>query len=68
MLEAEDAGLYKFDVLSQRGLGHIRDAAEMVEKRHGITLDIHDVKRFKEDEKVKALLREGQTMGCFYVE
>jgi DNA polymerase-3 subunit alpha len=68
MLEAEDAGLYKFDVLSQRGLGHIRDAAEMIEKRHGITLDIHDVKRFKQDEKVKALLREGQTMGCFYVE
>ncbi|MDB9774898.1 DNA polymerase III subunit alpha [Vicingaceae bacterium] len=68
MLEAEDAGLYKFDVLSQRGLGHIRDAAEMIEKRHGVSLDIHDVKHFKEDEKVKALLREGQTMGCFYVE
>lgn len=68
MLEAEDAGLYKFDVLSQRGLGHIRDAAEMVEKRHGLSLDIHDVKHFKQDEKVKELLREGQTMGCFYVE
>lgn len=31
MLEAEDLGLYKFDILSQRGLGHIRDAVEMVE-------------------------------------
>jgi DNA-directed DNA polymerase III PolC len=30
MLEAEDMGLYKFDILSQRGLGHIRDAVEMV--------------------------------------
>ncbi|MBX2980781.1 MAG: DNA polymerase III subunit alpha [Flavobacteriales bacterium] len=30
MLEAEDLGLYKFDILSQRGLGHIRDAVEMV--------------------------------------
>lgn len=33
MLEAEDLGLYKFDILSQRGLGHIRDAVELVEKR-----------------------------------
>jgi DNA-directed DNA polymerase III PolC len=33
MLEAEDLGLYKFDILSQRGLGHIRDAVEMVERR-----------------------------------
>ncbi|MCU0320378.1 MAG: DNA polymerase III subunit alpha, partial [Flavobacteriales bacterium] len=30
MLEAEDLGLYKFDILSQRGLGHIRDAVELV--------------------------------------
>ncbi|MEZ4739619.1 MAG: DNA polymerase III subunit alpha [Flavobacteriales bacterium] len=30
MLEAEDLGLHKFDLLSQRGLGHIRDAVEMV--------------------------------------
>lgn len=33
MLEAEDLGLYKFDILSQRGLGHIRDAVELVERR-----------------------------------
>ncbi|MCB0791316.1 MAG: DNA polymerase III subunit alpha, partial [Flavobacteriales bacterium] len=32
MLEAEDLGLYKFDILSQRGLGHIRDAVELVER------------------------------------
>ena len=30
MLECEDLGLHKFDLLSQRGLGHIRDAVEMV--------------------------------------
>ncbi|MBK6775452.1 MAG: PHP domain-containing protein [Flavobacteriales bacterium] len=33
MLEAEDLGLHKFDLLSQRGLGHIRDAVELVECR-----------------------------------
>ncbi|MES2619747.1 MAG: DNA polymerase III subunit alpha, partial [Bacteroidota bacterium] len=26
MLEAEDAGLYKYDILSQRGIGHIKEA------------------------------------------
>jgi DNA polymerase III alpha subunit len=31
MLEAEDLGLHKFDILSQRGLGHIRDAVEMLD-------------------------------------
>lgn len=33
MLEAEDLGLYKFDILSQRGLGHIRDAVELVNEK-----------------------------------
>ena len=33
MLEAEDLGLYKFDILSQRGLGHIRDCVELVQQR-----------------------------------
>ncbi len=30
LLECEDLGLHKFDLLSQRGLGHIRDAVELV--------------------------------------
>lgn len=68
MLEAEDIGLYKFDILSQRGLGHIRDTVDIVKANRGEDIDIHDVKRFKEDEKIKALIRNGKCMGCFYVE
>jgi DNA polymerase-3 subunit alpha len=68
MLEAEDVGLYKYDILSQRGLGHIRDAVELVKKNRGETVDIHDIARFKRDERVRALIREGRCMGCFYVE
>jgi DNA polymerase-3 subunit alpha len=68
MLEAEDVGLYKFDILSQRGLGHIRDAVDIVKENRGIDIDIHQVKKFKEDEKIKALIRDGKCMGCFYVE
>ena len=68
MLEAEDVGLYKYDILSQRGLGHIKDTVEIVRKNHGVEIDIHDVDAFKKDEKVKALIREGRCIGCFYVE
>ncbi len=67
MLEAEDLGLHKFDLLSQRGLGHIRDAVELVE-RSGRPIDIHDIPRFKQDPAIKDLLRVGDTIGCFYVE
>ena len=68
MLEAEDIGLYKFDILSQRGLGKIKDALGLIEKNNGIEIDIHDVKKFTQDKEVKKLLRVGKCIGCFYVE
>jgi DNA polymerase-3 subunit alpha len=68
MLEAEDVGHYKFDILSQRGLGHIRDAVDIVKQNRDIDIDIHQVKEFKEDPKIRALIRDGRCMGCFYVE
>jgi DNA polymerase III subunit alpha len=68
MLEAEDIGLYKFDILSQRGLGKIKDAVQIIKQNKGIDIDIHDVTKFKQDEEIKNLLRKGKTIGCFYVE
>ena len=67
---AEDVGLYKFDILSQRGLGKIKDCLQIIEQNHPNheKIDIHDVRKFFEDERVKELLREGQAIGCFYVE
>ncbi len=70
MVVAEDIGLYKFDILSQRGLGKIKDTVEIV--NHNYTdqppVDIHDIKRFKEDERIKYLLKNAKAIGCFYVE
>ncbi|MBT8255830.1 MAG: PHP domain-containing protein, partial [Bacteroidia bacterium] len=70
MVVAEDIGLYKFDILSQRGLGKIKDAVEVVKYNHPnkAPIDIHDIKRFKEDERIKYLLRNAKAIGCFYVE
>ena len=68
MLEAEDVGLYKFDILSQRGLGHIKDAVELVKENTGVEIDIHRIQDFKQDTRIKQLLKTGNTIGCFYVE
>ena len=69
MVVAEDIGLHKFDILSQR-LSKIQDALALVRLNNGNRnpFDIRDLQRFKEDEKVKELLRNGKAMGCFYVE
>jgi len=70
MLEAEDVGLYKFDILSQRGLSKISDCMDIIKQNQpdNPPHDIHDVKHFMHDEKVKNILRTGETIGCFYVE
>ncbi|OAQ39522.1 DNA polymerase III subunit alpha [Pedobacter psychrophilus] len=68
MYNAEDLGLYKFDILSQRGLGHIKDTLAIVKKNRGITIDIHDIPKFMKDEKIIEHLEKGNLVGCFYVE
>jgi len=68
MYVAEDIGFEKLDILSQRGIGHINDAVDMIRKNHGINIDIHQVEKFKNDPKVKAQLKRAETNGCFYIE
>jgi DNA-directed DNA polymerase III PolC len=68
MLEAEDLGLAKFDILSQRGLGHIKDAIQIVKQNRSEAIDIHRIQEFKHDERIRKLISTGHTMGCFYVE
>jgi len=70
MVVAEDIGLHKFDILSQRGLSKIQDALHIVRKNkpEDTLLDIRNLQAFKQDEKIKSILRDGRAMGCFYVE
>ncbi len=68
MYHAEDLGFHKYDVLSQRGLGHIKDAVSLVRSNQGKAVDIHNVAMIKEDKQVKAQLYTGQCIGCFYIE
>ena len=68
MHAAEDFGIYKFDILSQRGLGHIKETVKQVKRNQGIDIDVYQFNKFKHDERIKDLMRTGKTMGCFYVE
>ncbi|WP_396590796.1 DNA polymerase III subunit alpha [Allomuricauda sp. R78024] len=71
MVIAEDVGLYKFDILGQRGLGKIKEALEIISynqpEKHK-EIDIHDIKGFKTDVTINNLIKTAQCMGCFYVE
>src|SRR5690606_13511843 len=68
MFEADRIGLYKFDILSQRGLGHIKDALELIAKNRGKHIDIHQVDNFFNDPTLAKKIREADTIGCFYIE
>lgn len=68
MYGAEDLQYHKYDVLSQRGLGHIRDAVDLVKQNQGKAIDVHNVAAIKEDPNVRAQLRSGHCIGCFYIE
>lgn len=70
MVIAEDAGLYKYDILGQRGLGKIKEALEIIRynQPEKELPDIHETKPFFVDKNVNDMVREGNCIGCFYVE
>ena len=68
MFVAENIGLYKLDVLSQRGLGHIRECIQLVKANRHLDLDIHEIEKFKRDPLIREQLMHGHTIGCFYIE
>lgn len=65
---AEDIGLEKFDILSQRGIGHIDDSVKLIEKNRGIRLNIRDTTISKNEKRCNEFLGIGRTIGCFYIE
>lgn len=68
MYVAEEIGFAKFDVLSQRGLGHIKSCVDIVKENYNINIDIHAIQKFKKDPEIRRQLVNHETMGAFYVE
>ena len=65
---AEKIGLYKLDILSQRGLGHIKETIEIVKENRNEQIDITQVEKFKKDKQIASRIRNADTIGCFYIE
>lgn len=65
---AEDIGFDKFDILSQRGIGHIDDTVKLIQKNRDIKVDIRDTRISKDEAKANQYLGMGRTIGCFYIE
>jgi DNA polymerase-3 subunit alpha/error-prone DNA polymerase len=65
---AEDIGFEKFDILSQRGIGHIDDSVKLIKKNRGITVDIRNTALSKDEATANMFLERGKTIGCFYIE
>ncbi len=68
MFIAEKVGLFKLDILSQRGLGHIKETIELVQQNKQVSINIHEVEKFKKDKRVAEQIRNADTIGCFYIE
>lgn len=65
---AEKIGLFKLDILSQRGLGHIRETIELVKQNQNKLIDITRIDNFKKDKKIAERIRNADSIGCFYIE
>ena len=67
---AESVGIFKFDILAQRGLSKIKDAIALIRENQpdAVIMDIDDTAPFKEDPAINELLQVGDCMGVFYVE
>lgn len=68
MYEAEAIGYEKFDILSQRGIGHIKEAVQIIRENRQVEIDIHAVRNFMKDPQINQQLKDGNTIGCFYIE
>ena len=65
--QAEEAGLVKIDLLGNRSLSVIRDTCDAVRESGGPDLRYETFDPI-DDPETQALIRDGRTMGVFYVE
>lgn len=63
----EDYGFVKLDFLGNRSLAVIRDTLASVKENYGVPLSYDKLNPIN-DLQTQSLIKEGRTMGCFYVE
>jgi DNA polymerase-3 subunit alpha len=62
----ESAGMLKMDFLGLKTLTVLKDAMELIERNHGVKIDIDNIPL--DDEKTYALYQRGDTIGTFQFE
>ena len=62
----EDSGLLKMDFLGLKTLTVMRDAIELIKKRHKVTIDVDEIPF--DDKKTYELFQRGDTTGIFQFE
>lgn len=67
MFAVEEAGLIKIDLLGNRSLGVLEDSLQALGAR-GIRTPVHNLAALTTDPATVQMIREGRTMGCFYIE
>ncbi len=67
MYQVEEAGLLKIDIIGQKGLAVIEEAAEMAGENTGRSLRPEGTS-CAADSATAGMMREGRTVGCFYIE
>ncbi|MBC7187738.1 MAG: DNA polymerase III subunit alpha, partial [Calditrichaeota bacterium] len=65
--QTEEAGLVKIDLLGNRSLAVIRDALQAIRTNYGVEITYQDWNPI-DDPKTQELIRNGDTVGVFYVE
>ena len=67
---ADDVGVFKFDILGQRGLAKIKDTLQIIKENHpnAPEIDITAIETFKKDKNINTLLKTGGAIGAYYVE
>ncbi|MCB1218655.1 DNA polymerase III subunit alpha [bacterium] len=63
----EAVGLIKIDLLGNRSLGVLEDTLARL-REQGVKPDLSDHEQVSQDPATNALVRHGETMGCFYIE
>ncbi|NJM24602.1 MAG: DNA polymerase III subunit alpha, partial [Bacteroidia bacterium] len=65
MHSAEDLGIFKFDILSQRGLGHIKETVQHIRRNRNESVDVHRFREFKKDEKSRRCCATAKQWDAF---
>lgn len=70
MIIAEDVGIFKFDILGQRGLAKIKETLALIAENQPDKppIAIENIEAFKNDANLNNMLQSGDAIGAYYVE